>query len=120
MKPPPPMPQDEGLTTHTAKAVATAASMALPPSSRMTAPARAAKRCSAATMPCRAQSARLVPTLTMKTIPTPLQSAARCNERRLRAEERNDAARRDAKERSGLLRFVAEMGANDSLLEILE
>src|SRR3990172_8022734 len=57
MKPPPPIPQEDGLTTQTAKAVATAASTAFPPSSRMAAPACEASRWSDATMPLRAHSA---------------------------------------------------------------
>jgi hypothetical protein len=41
MNPPPPMPADCGSTTFSAYAIATAASIALPPCSRMRAPASA-------------------------------------------------------------------------------
>src|SRR5512142_2363097 len=50
MKPPPPMPHDDGCTTHTASAVAIAASTAEPPSCRISSPASAASGLSAATI----------------------------------------------------------------------
>src|SRR5262249_42724724 len=52
MKPPPPIPHEEGLATPTASAVAAAASIALPPAFRIFTPASAASGCSAATIPC--------------------------------------------------------------------
>src|SRR5687767_9272047 len=50
----------KGSTTVMAKAVATAASTALPPASRISAPTRAPWRCSAAVMPRRASGVSLV------------------------------------------------------------
>src|SRR5208283_4502216 len=57
MKPPPPIPHEEGLATPTASAVAAAASTALPPAFKIFTPASAASGCSAATIPCLAISA---------------------------------------------------------------
>jgi len=52
----------KGSTTGIAKAVATAASTALPPRSRMPAPTSAPKGCSATTMPRGASDVRFVAT----------------------------------------------------------
>src|SRR6202171_5478746 len=52
MKPPPPIPHDAGLVTPTASAVATAASIALPPRFRISTPAAAASALSETTIPC--------------------------------------------------------------------
>src|SRR5687768_11234109 len=60
MYPPPPKPLIHGSTTPAAKAVATAASTAFPPRSSMSAPARAARMCLAATTP-RYPSANEIP-----------------------------------------------------------
>src|SRR5437899_4177647 len=53
MKPPPPMPHDDAFSTHTAYAVAIAASTALPLRRKISAPISAALGCSAATAPWR-------------------------------------------------------------------
>jgi hypothetical protein len=52
MKPPPPIPQEAGLVTPTASAVATAASMALPPRFNISTPAFAAGALSETTISC--------------------------------------------------------------------
>src|SRR5712671_3093157 len=52
MKPPPPIPHEAGLVTPTASAVATAASIALPPCFRISTPAAAASALSETTIPC--------------------------------------------------------------------
>src|SRR5437762_12431615 len=51
MFPPPPIPVMAGLTTPSAKAVATAASIAFPPARRISAPISAESGCLAETMP---------------------------------------------------------------------
>src|SRR5215470_8163878 len=56
MKPPPPMFPAAGSTTASAKAVATAASTALPPFSRISTPAREASSSSVVTIPCAART----------------------------------------------------------------
>src|SRR5579875_1805469 len=61
MKPPPPIPHEEGLATHTASPVATAASTALPPALRIRTPASAPNGCSAATIACLAITAGAAP-----------------------------------------------------------
>src|SRR6266403_664029 len=52
MKPPPPIPHEAGLVTPTASAVATAASIALPPCFKISTPAAAASALSETTIPC--------------------------------------------------------------------
>src|SRR5688572_23045878 len=53
MKPPPPMPENSGSTTFSANWIAAAASIALPPSRSIFAPASAASGCETATTPPR-------------------------------------------------------------------
>src|SRR5258708_11839796 len=55
---PPPTPLIAGSTTPIAKAVATAASTALPPARSISSPAAAASGCMAVTMPCSATASR--------------------------------------------------------------
>ena len=55
--PPPPRLPQQGLVTASAKPTATAASIALPPWRRMSAPISAARRSAATTMPCSASTA---------------------------------------------------------------
>ena len=50
-KTPPPSPAEKGWATERAKAVATAASTALPPASSISSPARAASPCDATSIP---------------------------------------------------------------------
>src|SRR5438105_11048926 len=59
INPPPPMLPAAGSTTAKAKAVATAASIALPPFCRISTPARDASSSSVATMPCAPRTACL-------------------------------------------------------------
>ena len=71
MVPPPARVDMKGSTTVMATAVATAASTALPPRSRMAAPASAPSGCCATTMPRRATGVRFVTTLVDRIMPPP-------------------------------------------------